>query len=261
MLYTTFNLTLFLLPWGILIGAGIVLYFERRLIAIAQKRLGISFHGRHGWSHLGSDVFKFWLKSAARNSSFLDFGVLGLMGALLMWAFVCAVLFLNNGAPSMLLWDFHLLAFIVYANISSLLTMGVVSLTKSKYSSTAVSRLALLTIFCELFVSFLFLILYTKAGGFSADAVTSARPCLLLAVPPLGLALLFMLLLEAKRAPFDHTEAESELVAGHLVEFGGRTLLIFFLCEYVHVYFCVYGALIFIFPSFAASVMSLVAIV
>lgn len=47
-------------------------------------------------------------------------------------------------------------------------------------------------------------------------------------------------LFEAKRAPFDHTEAESELVAGHQVELGGRALLFLFLCEYVHLYLCLF---------------------
>jgi len=41
----------------------------------------------------------------------------------------------------------------------------------------------------------------------------------------------------------DHVEAESELVAGHLVEFGGRMLLAFFICEYAHVYFCLFAML------------------
>ena len=47
-------------------------------------------------------------------------------------------------------------------------------------------------------------------------------------------------LFEAKRAPFDHSEAESELVAGHMVEYGGRALLFFYLCEYTHLLFCLF---------------------
>ena len=53
-------------------------------------------------------------------------------------------------------------------------------------------------------------------------------------------------LLEGKRAPFDHTEAESELVAGHFVEFGGRTLLIMYICEYIHVFVCIYLFCVFV---------------
>jgi NADH-quinone oxidoreductase subunit H len=56
----------------------------------------------------------------------------------------------------------------------------------------------------------------------------------------MALGLLLFCLFEAKRPPFDHSEAESELVAGHLIEFGGRLLLFFFMCEYVHMYACAY---------------------
>jgi len=83
MLYVNSPTSFILLPFGVLIGAGLVLFFERKLIALAQKRLGISFLGRHGWAHLPADVFKFWLKTAARYQSGVGFGIWGLMGALL----------------------------------------------------------------------------------------------------------------------------------------------------------------------------------
>jgi len=41
--------------------------------------------------------------------------------------------------------------------------------------------------------------------------------------------------LESKRAPFDHAETESEVVAGYATEYNGPMLLIFFLAEYLHV--------------------------
>ena len=42
------------------------------------------------------------------------------------------------------------------------------------------------------------------------------------------------MLLEAKRTPFDHVEAESEVVAGYQTEYSGPMLLIFYLAEYIH---------------------------
>jgi len=85
----------------------------------------------------------------------------------------------------------------------------------------------------------LFLILYTHAGGYTFEDLSQA-PCLAFCLPPMALALVLFALFEAKRPPFDHSEAESELVAGHLVEFGGRALLFFYMCEYVHMYACAY---------------------
>jgi NADH:ubiquinone oxidoreductase subunit H len=43
-----------------------------------------------------------------------------------------------------------------------------------------------------------------------------------------------VLFLESKRAPFDHAETESEVVSGYATEYNGPMLLIFFLCEYIH---------------------------
>jgi NADH:ubiquinone oxidoreductase subunit H len=45
----------------------LALFLERKLIGIAQKRLGISFLGRNGWAHLPADLVKFWLKHTARH--------------------------------------------------------------------------------------------------------------------------------------------------------------------------------------------------
>jgi NADH-quinone oxidoreductase subunit H len=41
-------------------------------------------------------------------------------------------------------------------------------------------------------------------------------------------------MLEAKRAPFDHAETESEVVAGYAVEYSGPMMMIFLLSEYLH---------------------------
>ena len=59
MIFHTGASSFVLLPWGLLVGAGLTLFFERKVIALAQKRLGASFLGRHGWAHLPADVVKF----------------------------------------------------------------------------------------------------------------------------------------------------------------------------------------------------------
>jgi NADH-quinone oxidoreductase subunit H len=43
-----------------------------------------------------------------------------------------------------------------------------------------------------------------------------------------------VLMLEAKRAPFDHAETESEVVAGYAVEYSGPMMMMFLLAEYLH---------------------------
>ena len=120
---------------------------------------------------------------------------------------------------------------------------SVVAGTKSKYATLAAARLLLVSVFLEVLFALCFLALYAHSGGFGlAELGDAARVAggPVTALPPLGCFFLLYALFEAKRAPFDHSEAESELVAGHMVEFGGRALLFFYLCEYVHVFFCLY---------------------
>jgi NADH:ubiquinone oxidoreductase subunit H len=51
---------------------------------------------------------------------------------------------------------------------------------------------------------------------------------------PLASGFIVVLFLESKRAPFDHAETESEVVAGYATEYSGSMALIFILSEYIH---------------------------
>ncbi len=156
-------------------------------------------------------------------------------------------------------WEFQLLAYFGYANLTTLFMYGVVAGTKSKYATLAATRLLLVGTFLEVFFMAGFLLAYAHIGGYSFAELTDAARFgggLALALPPLGLFFLLYALFEAKRAPFDHSEAESELVAGHMVEYGGRALLFFYMCEYAHVVFCLYLLIVLcaggsLFPAWA----------
>ena len=52
----------------------------------------------------------------------------------------------------------------------------------------------------------------------------------------LGL-IIIAFLLETNRAPFDLAEAESELVSGYTVEYGGFYFALYYLGEYFHLFF------------------------
>ena len=59
MLQTSVAWALVIPPMGVLVLGVLALFLERKLIGIAQKRLGISFLGRNGWAHLPADLVKF----------------------------------------------------------------------------------------------------------------------------------------------------------------------------------------------------------
>lgn len=144
-------------------------------------------------------------------------------------------------------WDYQLLAYMAFANLTTLFMFNIVISLRSKYASLGAGRVLLVSVFLEVFFSLCFMLLYWHCGGYSLEEVSEANLAtpLWAALPPLALFYLLYAFFEAKRAPFDHSEAESELVAGHLVEFGGRTLLFFYFCEYIHIYFCMFIILVF----------------
>jgi NADH:ubiquinone oxidoreductase subunit H len=64
---------------------------------------------------------------------------------------------------------------------------------------------------------------------------------------PAASSFIIILFLESKRAPFDHSETEAEVVAGYSTEYNGPMLLMFFLAEYLHLIISVIHFIIFFF--------------
>ena len=67
LLSSQFAIAYLTMAYLLLFFSIVTLFFERKMIAIAQKRLGISFLGRNGWVHLPADMVKFWFKYSARH--------------------------------------------------------------------------------------------------------------------------------------------------------------------------------------------------
>jgi NADH-quinone oxidoreductase subunit H len=231
------------MPLFLLVLALLALFFERKFIAIAQKRLGISFLGRNGWAHLPADLVKFWLKQSLKTQGSWLGAQASLTGAILgylSWSLLTCMFFITDGEAAVLDgWDYQLIAYFAYAGFTTLFMAHLVAGLRSKYALLAAGRVLLVAVLMEVTFLGLFLVLYTHGGGYGFEDLARGS-CLALAMPPMALGLVLFALFEAKRPPFDHSEAESELVAGHLVEFGGRALLFFYMCEYVHMYACAY---------------------
>jgi NADH-quinone oxidoreductase subunit H len=86
---------------------------------------------------------------------------------------------------------------------------------------------------------FIYLIFYTGSYSFDnfLNFIDIPSPLLF---PVVSLIFFLYSLFESKRAPFDHAEAESELIAGHIIEFSGKSLLLFYFSEYMHLLFIIF---------------------
>ena len=252
-LYSYFAASFLLLGYLLLFFSVITLLFERKFIAIAQKRLGISFLGRNGWIHLPADMVKFWFKYSGRHSgnwlTTTNSSLVVLVG-FFCWNILSCCFFLSDGGNVFFDdWDYQLLVYFGYANITTIYMFNIVIAAKSKFATIASIRILFVSIFLEVFFAVCFLLIYLHTGGYAFDEIAAASDrtgWLLQALPPLALFFGIYTLFEAKRAPFDHPESESELVSGHLIEFGGRLLLFFYFSEYIHAYFCMFLILVLV---------------
>jgi NADH-quinone oxidoreductase subunit H len=155
-----------------------------------------------------------------------------------------AVIPFNSGA---VLADINVGLLYILA-ISSLGVYGVVISgwsSNSKYPFFSAMRAAAQMISYEVSIGFILICVVLWAGSFNLNAIVEAQRghglgivngfvCNVLLFP-MWVMFLISSLAETARAPFDLTEAESELVAGYQTEYSSMSFALFWLGEYANV--------------------------
>jgi len=214
-----------------------VVLTERKLLAHVQRRFGPSIAGRNGWLQIVLDLLKLMTK---------EFFIMPRSGSNLIpmyigFFYVLQLLFVQNFVlgPSMFIFDqldgmiFYHLILVMLSNIV-LIVIGFLS--QSKYSIIGVVRGIVHVISLDVYitVTYVLIIFSTQSGNFHDFVITQHNYWFLFLFSPLAFCFLVIMLAESKRAPFDHVETETEVVAGYATEHGSIFLLIFYLCEYMH---------------------------
>jgi len=231
----------------ILVMVAYLTYWERKLIGWMHIRLGPNRVGPLGLLQPIADALKLMFKEVilptqADNALFLLAPVLVMMPALAAWAVI-------PFAPGVVLADVNAGLLYVMA-VTSLGVYGVIVAgwaSNSKYAFLGALRASAQMVSYELAMGFVLVgvlmvsgslnlstIVNLQSRGWFADhGLTFLSWNWLLLLPLFGIYVISAVA-ETNRHPFDVVEGESEIVAGHMVEYSGMDFALFFLGEYAN---------------------------
>ena len=236
-----------LLLVALLIFIAYILYADRKVWAAVQMRRGPNVVGPWGLFQSFADLLKFVFKepvipAGADKAVFLLAPLVSVTLALATWAVVP----LNAG---WVIADINVGILYIFA-ISSLEVYGIIMggwASNSKYPFLGALRSAAQMVSYEVSIGFVIVAVLLGVGSLNlTDIVMSQSDGIgtrlglpntfldwhWLSLFPLFIIFFISALAETNRPPFDLPEAESELVAGFMVEYGSTPYMMFMLGEY-----------------------------
>ena len=234
---------------ALLVIIAFLLYGDRKIWAAVQMRRGPNVVGPWGLMQSFADLLKFVLKeviipAGANKGVFLLAPLVTCVLALSAWAVLPV-------ADGWVVADINVGILYVFA-ISSLGVYGVIMggwASNSKYPFLSAMRSAAQMVSYEVSIGFVMVTVLLVAGTLNLSGIVNAQTTGFadyLGIPwasflnwyflplfPMFVIFFISALAETNRPPFDLPEAESELVAGYMVEYSSTPYLMFMLGEYV----------------------------
>jgi NADH-quinone oxidoreductase subunit H len=238
----------------LLIIVAFLLYADRKVWAAVQMRRGPNVVGPWGLWQSFADLLKFVFKEpiipAGANKGIFLLAPLVTAGlALSAWAVMPV-------AKGWQVADLNVGILFIFA-ISSLQVYGVIMAgwaSNSKYAFLSALRSAAQMVSYEVSIGFVIITVLLCAGSLNLSAIVEAQDGRFglfgwywLPLFPMFVIFFISALAETNRPPFDLLEAESELVAGFMVEYSSTPYMLFMLGEYVAiVLLCGLGTVLFL---------------
>ncbi len=244
-LWNLLKIVLLLLPL-----MGCVAYltlWERKAIGFTQVRLGPNRIGPMGLLQPIADALKLLTKeiivpTAASSGLFLLGPIMTIMPALAAWVVI-------PFGPDIALANINAGLLFLMA-ITSLEVYGVIIAgwgSNSKYAFLGAMRASAQMVSYEIAMGFCLVVVLMVSGSLNITDIVLGQAQGQFArigltfmswnwLPLLPILLIFFIagLAETNRHPFDVVEGESEIVAGHMVEYSGMSFAMFFLAEYAN---------------------------
>ncbi len=223
--------------------------WERKAIGFTQIRVGPNRIGPYGLLQPIADALKLISKeiitpSAANKGLFYLGPIMTIMPALAAWAVI-------PFGPDVALANINAGLLFLMA-ITSLEVYGVIIAgwaSNSKYAFLGALRASAQMVSYEIAMGFCLVIVLMVAGslnmtqvvlgqgkGYFADMGLTFLSWNWLPLLPIFFVYFISGLAETNRHPFDVVEGESEIVAGHMIEYSGMSFAMFFLAEYANMW-------------------------
>ena len=229
----------------LMLAVAMIIYADRKIWAAMALRRGPNVVGPFGLLQSFADGLKVFLQetivpAAANRGLFLLAPIITFTVALIVWAVV-------PFQPDVVLADINVGLLYVLA-ASSLGVYGIILAgwsSNSKYPFFSAIRAAAQMVSYEVAIGFVLISVVLWSGTFNLTGIVEAQRSVL-GTPvngfflnpllfPMAVVFLISSLAETQRAPFDLTEAESELVAGYQTEYSSMSFALYWLGEYANV--------------------------
>lgn len=221
---------------------AVITLLERKVLAVIQRRVGPNYTSFKGRLQYISDALKLLLKGfiIPNNISVFYFILFPAIALSLCYIFWINMAWGNN--ISIIELEYNIILMSIFSILFAFCTIFTGYFSKNKYSILAALRACLLVLNIEIFLNLfiLNLIFFSKSFSFQTFVPLQEFLPLFFAFFNFSSIILLIFLLEVNRAPFDLSEAESELVAGYIVEYGSFFFAIYYLGEYFHLFFFSY---------------------
>ena len=233
----------------ILISVAMIVWLDRRVWGLVQKRKGPNVVGPFGLLQTLADALKYIFKeiiipASANKAVFVLAPIVTMTLALVAWAVIPM-------SEDFVLSNINVGVLYLFA-VSSLGVYGIIMggwASNSKYPFLGAIRSAAQMVSYEVSIGIIIINVLLCVGSLNLKDIVIAQKELWYVIPLFPMFVIFLIsaLAETNRPPFDLPEAEAELVAGYQTEYSGMMYAMFWLGEYANILLmCAMGAILFL---------------